>query len=42
MRVIYGEGRARTAAKFAAISLLYFVLLGITVVIGVLYSMLSL
>jgi hypothetical protein len=42
MRVVYGEGRVATTLKFAAISLLYFVLLGITIVIGVFYSMLSL
>jgi hypothetical protein len=42
MRVVYGEGRVRTLAKFTMLSLLYFALLGITVVIGVLYSMLSL
>jgi hypothetical protein len=42
MRVVYGEGRMRTVAKFSALSLLYFALLGITVVIGVFYSMLSL
>jgi hypothetical protein len=42
MRVVYGEGRSRTAVKFAAISLLYFTLLGITMVLGILYSMLSL
>ena len=42
MRAVYGESRARTAVKFAAISLLYFTLLVITVVIGVVYSMLSL
>ena len=42
MRVVYGEGRVRTMAKFSVLSLLYFTLLGITVVIGVFYSMLSL
>jgi hypothetical protein len=42
MRVVYGESRVRTAVKFAALSLLYFTLLVITVVIGVVYSMLSL
>jgi hypothetical protein len=42
MRVVYGESRARTAVKFAVISLLYFVLLGITLLIGIVYSMLSL
>jgi hypothetical protein len=42
MRVVYGESRVRTAVKFAAISLLYFILLGITMMIGVIYSMLSL
>jgi hypothetical protein len=42
MRVVYADGRARTAAKFAAIALLYFVLLGITMAVGIVYSMLSL
>ena len=42
MRVVYGESRPRTAAKFMAVSLLYFVLLGITMTVGVIYSMLSL
>ena len=42
MRTVYGESRARTAFKFAAISLLYFTLLVITVIVGVVYSMLSL
>lgn len=42
MRVVYGNGRALTAAKFVAVSAVYFVLLGITMAVGVVYSMLSL
>jgi hypothetical protein len=42
MRVVYGDSRARTAVKFAVISLIYFVLLGITMAAGIVYSMLSL
>ena len=42
MRVVYGQGRALTLAKFLVISSLYFVLLATTMVAGFLYSMLSL
>ena len=42
MRVVYGNGPLLTAAKFAAISLLYFVLLGLTFAAGLVYSILSL
>ena len=42
MRVVYGEGRMRTAVKFIAIGSIYFVLLGLTLVVGVVYSVLSL
>jgi hypothetical protein len=42
MRVVYGEGRLRTGLKFTALSFVYFVLLGITMLAGVVYSMLSL
>ena len=42
MRVVYGNGRALTAFKFLAISLLYFVLLGVTFTVGLIYSVLSL
>jgi hypothetical protein len=42
MRVVYGEGRTRTALKFVAISTLYFVLLGVTMFAGLTYSVLSL
>lgn len=42
MRVVYAEGRARTAAKMAAISGLYFMMLGFTLAFGIVYSMLSL
>ncbi len=42
MRVVYGEGRLRTGLKFTTLSFVYFVLLGITMLAGVVYSMLSL
>lgn len=42
MRVVYGNGRVLTAAKFVAVSAVYFLLLGITMAVGVVYSMLSL
>ncbi|HSO06190.1 MAG TPA: DUF3667 domain-containing protein [Pelomicrobium sp.] len=42
MRVVYGEGRLRTAVKFIALSFIYFVLLGVTMVGGVLYSAMTL
>jgi len=42
MRVVYGEGRWRTGLKFAVLSLLYFVLLGVTMLGGMLYTALSL
>lgn len=42
MRVVYGDGRGRTLMKFAAIGLIYFVLLGVTLLAGIVYSLLSL
>lgn len=42
MRVVYGEGRARTACKFIALLTIYFVLLAVTMMAGLLYSVLSL
>ncbi len=39
MRVVYAEGRFKTLLKFAAISLIYFVLLGATMLAGLLYTM---
>lgn len=42
MRVVYGEGRTRTAAKLVALGGVYFVLLGCTLVLGIVYSLLSL
>lgn len=42
MRVVYGEGRARTAFKFIALLTIYFVLLAVTMMAGLLYSVLSL
>lgn len=42
MRVVYGNGWARTTVKFLALSTVYFALPGITMAVGVMYSMLSL
>jgi hypothetical protein len=42
MRVVYGEGRGRTLGKFFALGLLYLLLLGATMVSGLLYSLLQL
>jgi hypothetical protein len=42
MRAVYGEGRARTAIKFTALVSIYFLLLGITMMAGLVYSVLSL
>ncbi|MBF8291742.1 MAG: hypothetical protein HW392_569, partial [Steroidobacteraceae bacterium] len=42
MRVVYAEGRAETAFKFIALVSIYFLLLGITMMTGLLYSVLSL
>jgi hypothetical protein len=42
MRVVYGEGRFKTTLKFAAISTIYFLLLGITMLLGLVYAMLTL
>jgi hypothetical protein len=42
MRVVYGEGRFKTTLKFLAISAIYFVLLGLTMLLGLVYTMLSL
>jgi hypothetical protein len=42
MRVVYGEGRLRTGVKFAVMSIIYFSLLGVTMLGGLLYSAISL
>lgn len=42
MRSVYGESRWRTAVKLAAIGSVYFVLLGFTMILGLVYSLLSL
>jgi hypothetical protein len=39
MRVVYGNGRALTFFKFFTISTIYFVLLGITMLAGLIYTM---
>lgn len=42
MRVVYGEGRIKTTLKFLSISTIYFLLLGITMLLGLVATMLSL
>jgi len=42
MRVVYGEGRLKTSLKFFVLVVIYFTLLGITMMAGLVYSMLSL
>lgn len=42
MRVVYGEGRLRTGFKFIALASIYFLVLGITMMAGLVYSVLSL
>ena len=42
MRVVYGEGRLRTSLKFTALSVIYLVLLGVTMLAGFVYSILRL
>jgi hypothetical protein len=42
MRVVYGEGRLKTAFKFTTLVSIYFLLLGITMMAGLVYSVLSL
>jgi hypothetical protein len=42
MRVVYGEGRLKTTLKFIALVSVYFLLLGITMMAGLVYSVLSL
>ena len=42
MRVVYAEGRLKTMLKYFALSSIYFVLLGITMLGGLVYAMLSL
>ncbi len=41
MRVVYGEGRFRTTLKFLTISTIYFLLLGVTMLGGLVYTMYS-
>ena len=42
MRVVYGEGRLRTALKFTALAAIYFVLLAVTMLSGFIYTALAL
>lgn len=42
MRVVYGQGRLLTSAKFFFLSAIYFTLLGITMFAGLVYSMMQL
>ena len=41
MRVVYGEGRIRTTLKFLSLSMIYLVLLGVTMLAGLAYTMYS-
>ncbi len=42
MRVVYGEGRFKTTLKFLSLGMTYFLLLGVTMMAGLVYAMLSL
>ena len=42
MRVVYADGRLKSLLKFFTLSTIYFVLLGITMMIGLLFAVLSL
>ncbi len=42
MRVVYGESRSRTLLKFTAMGTIYFILLGVTMFAGLVYSALAL
>ncbi len=42
MRVVYGDGRVRTALKYFTIGTIYFVLLGVTMLAGLVYTMIGL
>jgi len=42
MRVVYGEGRLKTALKFTALAAIYFVLLAVTMFAGFVYTALAL
>ncbi|HEX9706467.1 MAG TPA: DUF4286 family protein [Steroidobacteraceae bacterium] len=42
MRVVYAEGRLKTTLKFLALGTIYFLLLGITMLGGLVYTMLAL
>ncbi len=41
MRVVYGEGRFKTTLKFLSLGTIYFLLLGLTMLVGLAYAMLS-
>ena len=42
MRVVYGEGRFKSTLKFLSIGMIYFLLLGVTMMAGLVYTMLTL
>jgi len=42
MRVVYADGRLRTLLKFFSLSTIYFVLLGLTMLFGLVFTALSL
>jgi hypothetical protein len=42
MRVVYGEGRFKTTLKFLSLGMIYLLLLGVTMLAGLVYAMLTL
>ncbi len=42
MRIVYGEGRFKTMLKFFSLATIYLVLLGLTMLLGLVFTMLSL
>jgi hypothetical protein len=42
MRVVYGEGRFKTLLKYFTIATIYVVLLGVTMLAGLVYTMIGL
>ncbi len=42
MRIVYGEGRLKTTLKFLSIGTIYLLLLGVTMMAGLVYAMLTL
>ena len=42
MRIVYGDGKLRTSLKFIALAMIYFILLGVTMLSGFIYTALAL